>query len=51
MMFHRHSILQFRNLIQIRLLVLGRLCVFKKVQAKYSFEKMSPSVGKMELFP
>ena len=51
MMFYRRSILQFSNLVQIRLLVLGRLRIFKKVQAKYSFEKTSPSVGKMELFP
>ena len=37
MMFYRHSIMQFKNLIQIRSLVLGRLSVFKKIQGKYSF--------------
>ena len=44
MMFYRHSILQFK--------ILAQICyVPQKVQAKYSFEKTSPSDGKMQLFP
>ena len=46
MMFYRHSILQFRNLVQIRYVSIGQTTYPQESSSK-TFQKTSPSVGKM----